>query len=67
MKLDSTGRLITKLFSTLAFGLCLGCFAASASTLSLEILQKRLGMSTWAFLVLSVFLFGYGWFTEEIS
>ena len=65
MKLDYTGRLISKLICAVFFGLALGLWIGAVSTLPIELLQRRLGMVGWVFFTLSVFTFGGGWLTEE--
>jgi len=65
MRLDSVGRLISKVLCGIFLGLSLGLALGSASTLTLEVLQKRLGVDAWISFVVGLFLFGCGWLTEE--
>jgi len=65
MRLDSVGRLISKVLCGVFFGLSLGLALGSVSTLTLEVLQKRLGIDAWISFAMCLLLFGGGWFTEE--
>jgi hypothetical protein len=65
MKLDKEDRLIGKILSAYSFGMSFAFFIIyNASDIITNLAQRALNSGFFS-LILAIFFFGWGWFTEE--